>query len=1063
MSHAGNVVTGPSGQTQRLASGGLIDRGTTLPFRFDEHDLAGLHGDTLASALLANGVRLVGRSFKYHRPRGIQSAGSEEPNALVELRDGAWREPNTPATMIELFAGLRATSQNRFPSLRFDLMAMNGLFAPLLKAGFYYKTFMWPASFWERFYEPLIRRAAGLGRASGVADPDLYERATLFCDVLVIGAGPAGLAAALAAGRRGARVVLCDEDFRPGGRLLAERAVVDHQPGVAWAAAAEAELAALTEVRILRRTTVFGAYDHGTYGALERVADHLARPGLPHPQPGLPPPGRPHPGDPQPGDPPPGRSQSGPPHSGPQEPRQRCWRIIARRAVLAAGATERPLLFAGNDRPGVMLAGAVRAYLNRFAVAPGREVVIATSGDEGWRTLADCLHHGLRVAAVVDRRTDVPAPLQALAAQAGARLFAGGRVTSARGAHGLHAVDVIDASGGTHRVGADLLAMAGGWNPALALSTHLGGKPVWDDTASAFVPGELPQGMLVAGAARARFGLADALADGAQAGANAAASCGFDGPAPVPPRADPDERAASALWLPRVAGKRSDDFDHDEQGNGLVDSQYAVSGKAFVDFQHDVTVDDVTIAHREGFRSVEHLKRYTTLGMATDQGRTANVTGLALMAALTGQNIEQTGTTRLRPPYTPVAIGALAGHDRGRDFRPTRLTPAHGWAAAQGAVFTEAGAWLRASHFARAGDADWQQAASREALAVRNAVGVCDVSTLGKIEMVGPDCGRLLDRLYINTFSSLPVGRARYGLMLREDGLVLDDGTVARLEPDRFIITTTTANAGPVLAHMEFCHQVLWPELDVHFVSVTDRWAQFSLAGPRARDVLAAALDPGCDLSNEAFPYMEAGTASMLGGVGVRLFRISFSGELAYEIAVPAASGEAAIRALIQAGEKFGILPYGTEALGCLRIEKGHPAGGELNGQTTAGDLGLARMMSKRKDFIGRALTQRPALLAPDRPSLVGLRPVDRTSRLRSGAHFIAPGAAATIANDQGWMSSVTYSPTLGHWIGLGFLAGGMARLGEPIRACDPLRAETVELTVVAPCHIDPEGARLRV
>ncbi|HTB42252.1 MAG TPA: sarcosine oxidase subunit alpha family protein [Acetobacteraceae bacterium] len=990
-------------QRERFTAGGLIDRGQPLPFRFDGRDLTGLQGDTLASALLANGVRLVGRSFKYHRPRGILTAGSEEPNALVELRDGARREPNTPATMIELFYGLQAQSQNHFPSLRFDLLAVNGVVAPLIKAGFYYKTFMWPAAFWERVYEPLIRRAAGLGRASGLPDPDTYERATLFCDVLVIGAGPAGLAAALAAGRRGARVVLCDEDFQPGGRLLAEDATVESQPGAAWAASAIAELATLPEVRILPRTTVFGAYDHGTYGALERVADHRAQPASPH------------------------------------QPRQRCWHIIARRAVLAAGATERPLVFPGNDRPGVMLAGAVRAYLNRFAVAPGRDIVLATSGDEGWRTLADCLRHGLRVAAVVDRRADVAASLQALAARAGARVFAGGCVASVRGARGVRSVTVIDAAGTAHRVSADLLAMAGGWNPALALSTHLGGKPIWQASAAAFIPGDLPPRMLVAGAAGGKFGLAAALADGAQAGSAAAASCGFDGPPPPPLRAEPGEEAASALWLPQPGGK------------------------GFVDFQHDVTADDVALAHREGFRSVEHLKRYTTLGMAGDQGRTANVNGLALMAALTGQSIEQTGTTRLRPPYTPVAIGALAGHDRGRDFRPTRLTPAHDWAVAQGAVFTEAGAWLRASHFPESGDADWLAAASCEALAVRQSVGVCDVSTLGKIEMAGPDCGSFLDRLYINTMSTLPVARARYGVMLREDGLVLDDGTVARLAQDRFVISTTTGNAAAVLSHMEFCHQVLWPELDLHFVSVTDRWAQFALAGPRARDVLAAVLDPGCDVSNAAFPFMAACTASVLHGVEARLFRISFSGELAYEIAVPAEHGDAVVRALIAAGETFGIRPYGTEAMAILRVEKGHPAGGELNGQTTARDLGLEHMMSRRKDYIGRVLAQRPALLAPDRLSLVGLRPADRTSRLRAGAHFIPLGAAATIAHDQGWVSSAAFSPTLGHWIGLGFLAGGMARAGDRVRAADPLRGEDVEVQVVAPCQVDPDGARLRV
>ena len=995
--------TAPLSQPCRLRTGGLVDRGAPLAFSFDGRSYAGYAGDSLAAALLANGVRLVGRSFKYHRPRGLLAAGSEEPNALVELRGGARREPNTPATIVELYGGLQASSQNRFPSLSFDVMAAGNVLSPLLSAGFYYKTFMWPAAFWEKVYEPLIRRAAGLGRASGLDDPDHYERAHLFCDVLVIGGGAAGLAAALAAGRRGARVVLCDEDWRLGGRLLAEAARVDGLPGPDWAAAAAAELAALPEVRVLRRTAVFGVYDCGTYGALERVADHRPEPG-------------------------------------PHEPRQRYWRIVARRAVLAAGATERPLVFAGNDRPGVMLAGAVRSYLNRFAVAPWRRAVVATSGDEGWRTVADCARAGIPVAAVVDRRRDVPVPLARLAAQTGARLFAGGQIAAARGAAVLGAVRVIDAAGAPHLLRADLLAMAGGWNPALALTTHLGGKPQWDGAASAFIPSDLPPGMAVAGAARAHYALPAALADGANAGAEAAAACGFDGAAPPMPQAEPGDGAASPLWACPKA-----------------------RGKAFVDFQNDVTTSDIAVAHREGFRSIEHLKRYTTLGMATDQGRTANVNGIAVMAALTGQGVERTGTTRLRPPYVPVAIGALAGHHRGRDYRPTRLTPAHDWAIEQGAVFNEAGAWLRASHFARPSDADWLQAASREALAVRQAVGVCDVSTLGKIELVGPDAGGFLDRLYINTFSTLPVGRARYGVMLREDGLVFDDGTVARLEADRFVITTTTANAGPVLSHMEFCHQVLWPELDVHFVSVSDRWAQFSVAGPRAREVLQATLEAGADLSNQAFPFMAVGTFPVLGGVAARLFRISFSGELAYEIAVPADHGDAAIRVIMRAGAPFGILPYGLEALSILRIEKGHPAGGELNGQTTARDLGLERMMSRRKDFIGRVLAQRPALLAADRPMLVGFRPVDAARRLRSGAHFLPLGAAATVANDQGWMSSVAYSPILRHWIGLGFLAGGTARIGERVRAADPLRGEDIEVEVMAACQYDPEGARLRV
>ncbi|MDE2576205.1 MAG: sarcosine oxidase subunit alpha, partial [Rhodospirillales bacterium] len=484
--------------------------------------------------------------------------------------------------------------------------------------------------------------------------------------------------------------------------------------------------------------------------------------------------------------------------------------------------------------------------------------------------------------------------------------------------------------------------------------------------------------------------------------------------------------------------------------------------KAFVDFQHDVAASDVALAHREGYRSVEHLKRYTTLGMATDQGRTANVNGLAIMAALTGQAIAETGTTRYRPPFTPVSLGALAGHHRGRDYRPTRLTAAHELARSAGAVFTEAGAWLRAQYVPMPGETDWLQSVVREVEAVRRGVGVCDVSTLGKIELVGPDAAKFLDRLYANTLSTLAVGRARYGLMLREDGFVMDDGTVARLEAERFVVTTTTAQAGEVMSHMEFCHQVLWPELDVHFASVSDRWAQFALAGPRARDVLQAVLDGGADVSDAGFPFMAAGEFRGFGGAPTRVFRISFSGERAYEIAVPAARGESAMRAILSAGAAFGIVLYGTEAMSVMRIEKGHPAGGELNGQTTAGDLGLGRLLSTKKEFIGRAMAQRPALVDPARPSLVGLRPVDRAARLSSGAHFIPSGAAVTASEDQGWVSSVAYSPNLGHWIGLGLLRNGAARHGEILRACDPLRGTETAVEITAACQFDPEGVRLR-
>ena len=987
-----------AGAPNRLAAGGLVDRAQPLAFRFDGRSYEGLQGDTLASALLANGVRLMGRSFKHHRPRGVWGAGSEEPNALMELRTGARREPNTRATQIELFEGLEAASQNRWPSLRFDAMAVNSLLSPVFAAGFYYKTFMWPASFWEKVYEPIIRRAAGLGRAAEAPDPDAYERRRLFCDLLIVGGGATGLIAALAAGRSGARVVLCEEEPILGGRLNGEAERLDGRAGTEWARAMADELAALDNVTTLTRTTVFGLFDHGVHSALQRAADHKSKPD-------------------------------------PFEPRQRYLQIVAKRTILAAGAIERPIAFPGNDRPGVMSAAAARVYLNRFAVAPGRRMVLFTATDDGWRTARDALAAGITLEAVVDVRPDVPEAARALIPAGATRILAGGRVVGTHGYLGLQAADVLDASGQVLRLDCDLLAVSGGWNPTLHLTAHLGHKPRWDEAKAAFVPDALPPRLSAAGAAMGAFTLGECLASGAEAAATALGDLGF--PAPNLP-------------LPKT----------EREAGGLA-TFFAVPGKrAYLDFQHDVTAADVALAAREGFRAAEHAKRYTTMGMATDQGKTSGVAGLAVLADATARTIAKTGTTVFRPPYTPVAIGAIAGGHRGRHFRPTRMTPLHGWAMANGASFVEVGPWLRAEWYARPGEKGWRDAVDREALAVRSRVGVCDVSTLGKIEAVGSGAAALLDFVYANTMSSLKPGRLRYGLMLREDGFVMDDGVVARLAEDRFFITTTTANAGKVMQHLEFCHQVLRPELDVAFLSVTDRWAQMSIAGPLSRELLAA-IAPGTDVSDAALPHMSMVEAEVL-GAPVRLYRMSFSGELAYEIGVPAHLGHAFMEHLAGAGAPFGLTPYGTEALGVLRIEKGHVGGGEINGQTTAGDLRLAGMLAKGKDFIGRALAGRPALVDPGRPALVGLRPRDPTATLRAGAHLLPLNATPSIEVDQGYVTSACFSPTLGSSIALALIKGGQRRIGEAIRAYDPVRGGDVPCDVVHPVFVDPDGGRAR-
>ncbi len=991
---AGHINT-----TNRISGAPEIDYATSARFTFDGRSYTGLRGDTLASALLANGVKLVARSFKYHRPRGILTAGSEEPNALVELREGARKEPNCKATTVELFDGLSAQSQNRWPSLENDIGAINGLLSPIFVAGFYYKTFKWPASFWEKLYEPLIRRAAGLGRLSNLPDPDSYEKAFAFCDVLVIGSGPAGLAAALAAGRTGARVILCEEDFRLGGRLLSEAGEeINGRSAREWLEAARAELSSLSNVTLMPRTAVYGVYDGNTYGAIEKVADHILQPAA-------------------------------------HQPRQRLWQIVATRSILAAGALERPLVFSGNDRPGVMMASAVRTYANRFGVLAGKRVAVFTNNDNGWRTAFDLAAAGAGIPALIDTRTDVDAALSARGRAAGLNIISGGQVVATNGSKALNEVIFTDARGVKQNVSADVLAMSGGFNPAVALTTHKGARPAWSDELATFVPGDLPGGMSVVGAAQGEFSLGAALRGGHTAGLAAASATGHDGAAGDAPMAADEAYRHAPMW--HVEGAK----------------------KAFVDFQHDVTASDITLAHREGYRSVELLKRYTTLGMATDQGKLSNINGHAIMAALAGKPMEQVGTTVARAPSIPVSIGAFAGHSRGKDFKPTRHIAGHAHAQELNATFIETGQWLRPQWYARPGETEWRDSVNREVSTTRTAVGICDVSTLGKIDVQGPDAAEFLNRVYINAFAKLAVGKARYGVMLREDGFILDDGTVARFGEEQFVVSTTTANAGRIMKHLNYCAQVLWPELDVQIASISEAWAQYSVAGPRSRELLQKMLGNAFDLSDTAFPFM--GVAEFdWAGVPVRLFRISFSGELAYEIAVPANYGDALSRRLEAEGQPLGACFYGTEALGVMRIEKGHVGGPEMVG-TTAEDVGLGRMMSTKKDFIGKALAYREAMVDPARQRLVGLRPVEAGKPLAGGAHLLEKGAAPTTANDQGYVTSVTYSPILKSWLGLALVKRGPERIGERMRVVDLLRNTEVEVELCSPVFLDPEGSKL--
>ncbi|QRM53929.1 sarcosine oxidase subunit alpha family protein [Sinorhizobium sp. BG8] len=983
--------------SHRLPKGGSIDRAASVNFSFDGRRLEGHAGDTLASALLANGVRLVGRSFKYHRPRGILTAGAAEPNALVTIGRGGRTEPNTRATVQELYAGLEAVSQNRWPSLAFDIGSVNSLLSPVLGAGFYYKTFMWPAAFWEKIYEPMIRKAAGLGRASYEADPDSYEKSWAHCDLLVIGAGPAGLAAALTAGRSGARVILLDEGHAAGGGLLCETATIGGVVAPELAASVLSELESLPNVRVMPRTTAFGWYDGNVFGAIERVQKHVALPD-------------------------------------PKRPVERLWRIAARQAILATGAEERPLVFGGNDRPGVMMAGALRTYLNRYAVAAGKRVALFTTNDTAYATASDLEARGVEVAAIIDSR-DAPS-----ASWSGrARLITGATITDTKGGKSLSAI-TVSSRGGSEVIAADALGMSGGFSPVIHLACHRGGRPTWDAAKSAFLAPSDLSGLRLAGAVTGDGTLEDCLLGGTRMAVEALAEIGV---------------TASIASFGAVVGGAS------EGSSKPLWSVKGCKGKAFVDFQNDVHLKDLGLAVQEGYAHVELAKRYTTNGMATDQGKLSNINAIGILAEHRGVSPADVGTTTFRPFYTPVSFGALAGTSRGKHFQPARKSPLHHWAEKNGAVFVETGLWYRSSWFPRQGEKTWRESVDREVLNVRRNAGLCDVSTLGKIEIFGKDAAEFLNRVYSNAFLKLPVGKARYGIMLREDGFIYDDGTTSRLGENHYFMTTTTAYAAGVMNHLEFCAQVLWPELDVQLASTSDQWAQMAIAGPKSRAVLQQIVDE--DIGNEAFPYLAARSVQLFDGkLQGRLFRISFSGELAYELAVPAGYGEAVADALMNAGREHGICAYGAEALGVLRIEKGHVTHSEINGTVTPGDLGFGRMVSASKpDFIGKAMLAREGLQAPDRPRLVGVKPIDPATSFRTGSHILVKGASPSLDNDQGYVTSSAYSPHLGHTIGLALVKHGPERHGEEVLVWNALRAEYTPALLCDPVFLDPENGKL--
>jgi sarcosine oxidase subunit alpha len=1000
--------------TRRIDRG--ADNGKPIFFRFNGKRYQGRQGDTLAAALLANGVDIVGRSFKYGRPRGIVGHGAEEPNAIVQISHGSQTVPNLRATQVELYEGLEANSVSGWPSVDFDVKGSLGMLGALMPPGFYYKTFMGSKKIWE-FSEPWIRKAAGLGCPPVEADPDIYDKLNQHCDVLVVGAGPAGLMAALEAARTGARVIIADEQNEFGGSLLAATQTLDGKPCREWVSQTTTELSNLNNVELLPRSTVFGYYDHNFLAILERRTDHLG----PVATTGV---------------------------------RQRLHRVRARQVVLATGAIERPLVFANNDVPGVMLASSVSTYVNRYGVAPGNKLVLFTTNDGAYQTAIDWHSAGREVVAVVDTRHNPKGEWIENARKLGIDILDGYGVIEARGGKRVKAALVAPlnregsaVTGPAQMLRCDLLASSGGWSPAIHLSSHTGAKPIWSDKVAGFLPGESKQKERSAGAAKGTYSLLGCLQEGARAGAEAAQQAGFGkgiSQLPLPKFTELQEQPQQALFLVPHSKRTSR------------------APKQFVDFQLDVTAAGIELAAREGYESVEHVKRYTAMGFGTDQGKLGNINGMAILSKALGQGIPETGTTIFRPSYTPTTFGAIAGRDVKELFDPERYTAMHRWHVENGAAFENVGQWKRPWYFPKDGES-MHDAVNRECLAVRNSVGILDASTLGKIDIQGPDAAEFITRIYTNAYLKLAPGKCRYGVMLKEDGMIFDDGVTACLGDNHYLMFTTTGGAAGVLAWLELWQQTEWPELEVYFTSVTDHWTTATVTGPNARKVIEKVCQD-VDLSNDSFKFMDWRDGTVA-GVKARIFRISFTGELSFEVNVPAHYGRYIWERLIEAGREFDITPYGTETMHVLRAEKGFIiVGQDTDGSMTPQDMNMDWVVGKKKafSFIGKRSLERSDTVRENRKQFVGLKPLNEKEVLPEGAQIVNDPNQAIPMDMQGHVTSSYYSANLGHSFALAVVKGGLNRMGEVVH-CPLADGRNIAAEIVSSVFYDPKGDRQNV